>query len=472
MVASLDLKPIDDRPVALMGYGRSGAASAAALARAGVPLQVWDDDPARRDVALGAGLAVTDLGQADLERFGYLLLSPGIPAHGPHAHAVPARAAKAGLEIVCDIELLFRARPDAIYVGVTGTNGKSTTTALIGHILAETGRAFAIGGNIGTPALDLPALGSNAVYVLELSSFQLELMPTATFHVAVLLNLSPDHLDHHGDMDAYADAKARIFVGQDAHDTAIVGIDTEGSRAIYCDLARGGRQSVLPISGCGSSQAAGGVYVEDGWLIDARAGLDKRIAELAGLSNLPGPHNGENAAAAYAVATALDLSLERVAECFASFPGLAHRLERVDLIGGVLFVNDSKATNADAALRALACYDDIYWIAGGRAKDGDSGLARLADFGPRIRHAYLIGEARGRLQQSLGAGVPTSMCDSLDEAVTRAASDADGRAGAVVLLSPACASFDQFADFEARGEAFRQAVARLPGAQGATGGRA
>ena len=471
----IDLGRTVEPPVALLGYGRSGAATARALTRAGIALRVWDDDPGRRDAALRDGLSVADFEQTDLAGFGTLVLSPGIPHSGPRAHKVATRARARGLEILCDIELLYRAQPDAIYVGVTGTNGKSTTTALLGHILAQNGRPFAIGGNIGTPVLDLAPLGRDGIYLLEVSSYQLDLLSRAAFHVAILLNITQDHLDHHGGMANYVAAKRRIFARQGVHDTAIVGVDTEAARAIYCDLATEGRQSVLPISGQGPDRAKGGIHADGSQLIDARAGLDKVVADLAELTALPGAHNAENAAAAYAAATALELIPDRIAAALASFAGLPHRQELVATIDGVAYVNDSKATNEAAAARALACYENIYWIAGGRAKQGAHNLAAPIEHAARVRHAYLIGEAREDFGRALAAHMATTACDSLEEAVDLAAQEAahdisrneisrnDVRE-AVVLLSPACASFDQFADFEARGDAFRTAVAQLTAA--------
>lgn len=462
---TIDLTGLGDKPIALFGYGTSGAASAAALSRSGCSVQVWDDSRSQRDAALAAGFPVTDFATSDFSGFGMLLLSPGIPARGPNTHPIVRRARTAGLEIVCDIELLFRACPRATYVGITGTNGKSTTTALLGHILRDAGRPYAVGGNIGTPALDLPALGADGIYVLEISSYQLELLPTAAFNISVLLNISPDHLDHHDGMAGYIEAKRRIFSHHDADATAIVGIDSDPSLAIYDDLTRDGQGRVLPISGSGSARAEGGIYVEDGWLTDARTGTKKPVINLGGITALPGSHNWENAAAAYGAAAALNLAPANIVAGITSFPGLAHRQEHIATIDDVQFVNDSKATNIDAAARALACYDNIYWIAGGRAKEQHGNMELISAYSNRVRHAYLIGEASGEFAQSLQGKIETSLCDDLDHAVAEAAIAAkkDKSGHAVVLLSPAAASFDQFKNFEDRGNAFRAAVTALAG---------
>jgi UDP-N-acetylmuramoylalanine--D-glutamate ligase len=362
--------------------------------------------------------------------------------------------------VIGDIELLVGAQRDCRYVGITGTNGKSTTTALVGHILATAGRKVEIGGNLGTPVLTFEPLGRDGVYVLEMSSYQLELTPSAVFDIAVLLNITPDHLDRHGGMAGYIAAKRRIFQSQARLQTAIVGIDDDLTRAITDALAAAGEQTLYPISG--ERPAAGGVSVVDGMLIDDIEGRGTPILALVEVANLPGSHNAQNAAAAYAVARALHIDPAQIAAAIRSFPGLAHRQERIAEIDGIVFVNDSKATNADAAARALACYSAVYWIAGGVAKAG--GIASLQALFTRIRRAYLIGEAAEDFAATLGARVPHRVVGDLPNAVAAAFADAkaDGVAGAVVLLSPACASFDQYANFEARGDHFRSVVAALP----------
>jgi UDP-N-acetylmuramoylalanine--D-glutamate ligase len=390
-----------------------------------------------------------------------LVLSPGIPHRFPKPHSVAQRARDTGLPIIGDIELLALARLKARFAGITGTNGKSTTTALIGHILAAAQRKVQIGGNLGMPALLLEALGSDGVYVLELSSYQLELTQSLTLDVAVLLNVTPDHLDRHGGMAGYVEAKRRIFRNQAAQQTAIIGIDDEICRGIRDTLSNARAQRIIPISA--HMEAKGGVYIRAGHLIDDLDGKAAIILDLKDAPHLPGSHNAQNAAAGYAAARMLGVDSAACAAGIKSFPGLAHRQELIATIDGVRYVNDSKATNADAAEKALACYDDIYWITGGRAKE--DGIDALAPLFPRIRRAFLIGEAAPRFAKTLDGKVDYAIAGTLDKAVAQAreAALAGKKPGAVVLLSPACASFDQFQDFEARGEAFRRLVAGLPG---------
>ena len=457
----IDVFPFAGRPVAVMGLGRSGLAAADALARSGAEVRAWDDDEDRRAAARDAGLPLVDLHECAWSDLDTLVLSPGIPHTHPRPHPVAQRAREAGCEIVCDIELLARAQPEARYVGVTGTNGKSTTTALIGHVLSAAGRRIEVGGNFGPPALTLGPLDRSGTYVLEMSSYQLELTRSLVFDVAVLLNISADHLDRHGGMDGYVAAKRRIFDGQIKPQTAVIGVDDDHSRAIRVDLEKAGRQSVVPIS-C-ERRVGGGVYAVDDTLYDATEGLDDPAVELGGIPALPGAHNRQNAAAAYAAARAEGLLPARIAAGIVSYPGLPHRQELVAEIDGVRYVNDSKATNAEAAARALGCYDTVYWIAGGRPKEG--GIAALSAYFPRIARAFLIGEAADGFAATLQGRVEAETCGDLATAVhaARACAAAQRRRSAVVLLSPACASFDQWPNFEARGEAFRALVEALPG---------
>ena len=445
------------RRVAVLGLARSGRAAARALAAGGAQILAWDDNPAVRD-KLAAEIPLCDLGQVDWREIAALVLSPGIAHSYPTPHPAVSRAREAGSEIIGDIELLGRAQPDARYVGITGTNGKSTTTALIGHILAAAGRRVEIGGNLGIAALSLAPLGREGIYVLEASSFQLELIATLAFDVAVLINITPDHLDRHGGMAGYIAAKRRIFARQRAASTAIVGIDDPVCRALADEL-RAGPARVVPISVI--ERAPGGVYVDRGQLVDATGPQPVRVLDLALAERLPGSHNWQNVAAAYAAARSVGVAAEAAVGAIRSFPGLAHRQELVDTIDGVRFINDSKATNADAAEKALACYEAIYWIVGGLPKAG--GITSLAPYFGRLRHTYLIGTATEEFAATLGNSVPFTRCGDLATATEAAAEQArrDGVSGAVVLLSPACASYDQFADFEARGDAFRGLVGEL-----------
>jgi UDP-N-acetylmuramoylalanine--D-glutamate ligase len=460
----IELASTSGRTYAVMGLGASGLATAEALARAGARVLAWDDDAARREAAAKRGVTLTDLRDADLSTARALLLSPGIPHTFPAPHPLALRARAAGIPILCDIDLLLGANMDADTraraIGVTGTNGKSTVTALIGHILTTAGVPCSVGGNLGPAALGLAPQGPGGTYVLELSSYQLERIATAGFDIAVLINISPDHLDRHGGMDGYVAAKERLFgLLRGSRAIAVIGADDAHCRAIAKRLGASDEVRIIAISADGA--IAGGVYVENGRVIDATEGTPRTIADIFAVRTLPGTHNRQNAAAAAAAMLAFGLAPEAIAQGLLSYPGLAHRQEHLRDIGAVAYVNDSKATNAEAALRAISCYDNIFWIAGGLAKDG--GFGGLAPGFGRIRHAYLIGRAAPEIAAVLGDRVAHTLSGTLDAAVRSAHAAAQASGGeAVVLLSPACASFDQFAHFEARGDAFRRLVADLP----------
>ena len=373
------------------------------------------------------------------------------------------------MEVVGDIELMAENQPERRIVGITGTNGKSTTTALVGALLRAAGRGVQIGGNIGLPVLDLWPKPCDDIYVLELSSYQLELTAHLACAVAVILNLTPDHLDRHGGMAGYVEAKKRIFRNQGANDWAVVGVDDAHGQALVSGLAQSRR--VVPVAV--GRPLERGVYVIDGLLHDAIDGPGREVADLRPIASLRGAHNWQNAAAAYAAMRALDVAPETIAAGLGQFAGLAHRMEQVGVVGGVRYVNDSKATNPEAAARALACFDRIHWIAGGRPKEG--GLDPVWPYLDRVRHAYLIGEAAPRFAEALAGRVPCSRSGDLATAFAQATAAARAEAAdePVVLLTPACASFDQFTDFEARGEAFRALVAGLAQpARAVAGGRA
>lgn len=461
----IDLSLFAGKPVAVMGLARSGLAAARALVAGGAQVRAWDDNEAGRKVATEDGLALADLARPQSwDGVGTLVLSPGIPHTHPKPHVSALRAREAGAEIIGDVELLVRACPDARYIAITGTNGKSTTTALIGHILKHAGLRVEVGGNLGEPAAAFAPLDGDGIYVLEMSSYQLELTPSLACDVAVLINISPDHLDRHGGMAGYVAAKRRIFAGQPSGATAVVGLDDADSRRIHDELlATPGESGVRVVGISAERPVPGGVYVVDGLLYDDMGGEGREILSLSGIETLPGTHNYQNAAAAYAAARAICLKSSTISAGIQGYPGLSHRQELVAVIDGVRYINDSKATNAEAAARALACYEEIYWIAGGRAKEG--GLSALEPCLPHIRRAFLIGEAAGTMAAELHGRIDTDISGDLEHAV-RDARDAalrDGLDSPVVLLSPACASFDQFKDFEARGTEFRRLVAALPG---------
>ena len=465
----IDLAPLQNSRFAVLGLARSGLATARALQAAGIEHLAWDDNVASRTAASAAGVRIADPAQADWSAIDALVISPGIPHTHPAPHPLAVRARAAGTPIIGDIELLARAvaatpaKPK--FVGISGTNGKSTTTALIGHVLAQAGRPVEVGGNLGQPALGFDMLGRDGVYVLEMSSYQLELVERLRFDVAVLLNITPDHLDRHGGMAGYVAAKRRLFNNQGADDAAIIGVDSAPTRAIAEALASEGRRNLVRIAV--GHAVEGGVYAIDGVLHDAQDGF---ALDLRPILSLPGAHNWQNACAAYAACRALGLKREEIVAGLRSYPGLAHRQERVAEINGIAYVNDSKATNADAAEKALSSYDTIYWIAGGRAKEG--GIAALESHFPRIVYAFLIGEAAPAFGATLQGKVPFSQCATLQRALdaAHALAQREKKQGAVVLLSPACASFDQWPSFEARGDAFRaqaRALAGLPAMGGA-----
>ena len=450
-----------DQTVAVLGLGASGLAAARALAAAGAQVAAWDDNKAARDRAADAGVPLSDPAGRNWAATDALVLAPGIPlTHEPHP--VVAAALAADCPVLGDIELLVEACPDASFVGITGTNGKSTTTSLIGHILAGAGRDAQVGGNLGPPALAFEPPGADAVFVLELSSYQLDLTHRATFDIAVLLNISPDHLDRHGDMAGYIAAKKRIFRDRpesDRQQVAVSGVEDDHGIAIADEIAARPGWRVIRIAA--GRPLSKGVFAADGVLYDATDGEARAVCALSRIATLPGRHNWQNAAAAWAAARAMGVSEQDAARGLRSYPGLAHRMELIATIGEVRYVNDSKATNADAAAKALACYDAIYWIAGGLPKD--DGLDAVMPYLGRIRHAFLIGEAVAPFGKVLKDRVPVTRSGDLASAVAAAHAMAqrDRVAGAVVLLSPACASFDQWKNFEARGDAFRAMVGQL-----------
>ena len=448
----------EGRRVAVFGLGRSGITAARALHAGGAIPILWDDGVSGRMQAEAEGFAVEDLSRADWSQFAALVLSPGAPLTHPKPHWTVDRAKAAGVEIIGDIELFARAmartpgtvRPKVI--AITGTNGKSTTTALIGWVLKQAGLKVAVGGNIGIGVLALPAPAEVGVYVIEVSSYQLDLTTSFAPDVAILTNISPDHLDRHGGMEGYVAAKTRLFQNLDDTRLALIGIDDDWGLDVSREIVSDG----WPVLEVATLPDRGGRIVADGRLL-ARDG--EHIADLTGARSLPGRHNAQNAAFAYAAARAVGVPHDAAVEGLMTFPGLAHRMEHVGTLGKVRFINDSKATNADAARQALSSYERSFWIAGGRAKAG--GIDELEDLFPRVVEAFLIGESAGPFAARLG-DTPHRISGDMASAV-QAAAEAAAASGreAVVLLSPAAASFDQYPDFEARGEAFRAAVLNL-----------
>jgi UDP-N-acetylmuramoylalanine--D-glutamate ligase len=418
---------------AVVGLGKNGLPAAFGLRAMGAEVVAWDDNPAAR--AAMPGVEVRDPLDGPFD-FDALVLSPGIPHRLPRPHPVAVRALAAGVPILSDVELLFQAvrgsGSRARFVGITGTNGKSTTTALLAHILERAGLPVAAGANLGPAALSLSLLPHHGVYVLEMSSYMLERLATVRFDAAVMLNLSADHIDRHGDMAGYASAKRAVFDRQIVDDLAVIGVDDAGSR----DMAASLGARVVRVSGGDVPLARGAA--------------------------LPGAHNAQNAAAATAVAGFLGVSDAVIADGLTSYPGLPHRQQLVATVDGIAFVNDSKATNADATDRALVCYDRVIWIAGGMAKEG--GIEALAGLFPRVVRALLIGRDAPLFAETLTRyGVPFETVGTLEAAVPAAFAVAKDGDVPVVLLSPACASWDQFTGYDQRGERFATLARGLGG---------
>ncbi|MEP1230778.1 MAG: UDP-N-acetylmuramoyl-L-alanine--D-glutamate ligase [Litorimonas sp.] len=454
------------RVVAVFGMGRTGISAALSLAAGGADVWAWDDSKVTRNKAAKAGVSIKDLAAADWSQFDSLVLSPGVPDTLPNAHWSAQRAREAEVEIICDIEIFARevnARPEhdrPKIIAITGTNGKSTTTALIGHILSSANKDAQIGGNIGRGVLDLDRMHAGTHYVLELSSYQLERTYSLRANAAVFLNLSPDHLDRHGTLEAYGLAKQRVFSNQTQDDTAIIGVDDDYGKALCSQLKAKNNRQIVPIS---AHRSLGfGASVLGGKLFCNVSKKSLKICDMTKAQALEGRHNWQNAAAAYAAVRSVGVDTKTIGKAILDFPGLAHRMETIGKLRKIRFVNDSKATNADAARQALSSYDKIYWIAGGVAKAG--GVKPLLDLMGNVSKAYLIGKAAPKFHKALSnAGVDNKISGTLDMAIVCATKDAleSDAKNPIVLLSPACASFDQYKNFEIRGDVFRTQVQDL-----------
>ena len=436
--------------IAILGLGKTGQATARALRDSGADVSIWDD---QNPINI-PGCTLENPVETGLSGFDALVMSPGIPLTHPTPHPAVQLAQQRGVPIVGDIELLFRTQPDAPYLAITGTNGKSTVTALTAHLFESAGIGAGVGGNLGTAVFDIKR-AANAPYVLELSSYQLDLCQTTRFQVAALLNISADHLDRHGGLQGYIQAKLRIFQRQTLSDFAFISIDDDHCRSVASALERSGQYNVIKVSAL--TPVSGGVSAVDGLLR-----FDNEETPLLDLkplsSTLPGQHNWQNAAFAAGMARAMGLRRDQIIAGLKTFRGLPHRQE---LLGttqdGVKFVNDSKATNAEASQWALNAYKDIYWIVGGQAKEG--GIDALMNQLDNLSGAYLIGDAAPAFAKALQTkgprGLTSHKCGTLEKAVAQAVKDAREAGGGTILLSPACASWDQFGSFEARGDAFR-----------------
>lgn len=455
--------------VAVLGLGRSGLSAARALREGGAIPVCWDDNPQARERAEDEGFEVTDPTRAGVfDDIASLIVSPGIPHLYPTPNPVVAAAQAAGVPVDNDIGLFFRAlahggwndfdSPPRV-IAVTGSNGKSTTSALIHHILETAGREAQLAGNIGRGVLDIDPPGDGGVVVLELSSYQTELARALTPDVAVFTNLSPDHLDRHGGMGGYFAAKRRLFA-EGGPDRAVVGVDEPEGRFLAGQLSEGpGDDRVIRISVAGKLTGPGWhVFARKGFLSEYRKGRQAGSIDLREIKGLPGAHNHQNACAAYAACRTLGLAPRVIEQAFHSFAGLPHRSQLIAEADGVAYVNDSKATNVDSAAKALAAFNRIRWICGGLQKEG--GLTGLGEGLANVTKAYVIGREAAGFALGL-SGVEAEVCTDMSTAVERAMAEA--QPGETVLLAPAAASFDQYDNFEQRGVDFTQNVlARLP----------
>jgi UDP-N-acetylmuramoylalanine--D-glutamate ligase len=452
------------RQVALFGLGSSGLLAARALKDGGAEVIAFDDDAQKIAEAQAAGIKIRDLNNLAWTKTAALVLAPGVPLTHPQPHWTVDLARKANVEVIGDIELFCRerARSGATcpLVAITGTNGKSTTTALVAHLLQSAGVDAQMGGNIGVPVLALAPIRAGRTYVREISSYQIDLAPSLNPTVGILLNVTEDHLDRHGSMERYAAIKERLAACIENNGTAVIDTDDAYTRAAADRIQHSGK-NVVRVSV--ESSLRDGYFAQESRIMRAVGGKTQAVADLSGIGSLRGTHNAQNAACAVAACVALGIGLAAIQKGLAGFPGLAHRMQQIGRKENVLFVNDSKATNADSAAKALASFNDIYWIAGGKPKTG--GIVSLAEFFPRIRKAYLIGEAAEEFAQTLEGKVPYEISGVLSAAVDAAARDAGSSKvkEPVVLLSPACASFDQYRNFEVRGTAFPDAVLAIPG---------
>jgi UDP-N-acetylmuramoylalanine--D-glutamate ligase len=452
------------KTVAVFGLGGSGLAVCHALKAGGADVIACDDSIDKMVEATQAGFITANLRTVAWKNFAALILTPGVPFTHPVPHWTVLAAREAGVEVIGDIELFCRERKlhasDAPFVAITGTNGKSTTTALIAHLMREAGFDTQMGGNIGTAILSLQPPAAGRVHVIEMSSYQIDLTPSLDPSVGILLNVSPDHIDRHGTLEHYAAVKERLVAGVQPQGTAIIGVDDDWCRAAAGRVEQAGTR-VVRISV--ERPLAEGLSIDGTRIVRNAHGTQMIVADIANIGSLRGLHNAQNAACASAAALALGVSADVLQKGLRSFPGLAHRMEQVGRQNTTLFVNDSKGTNADATAKALSSFPDIFWIAGGKPKEG--GIESLAGFFPRIRKAFLIGEAANEFAATLEGKVPYEISVTLDVAVVNAARDAAeaNLTEPVVLLSPACASFDQFRNFEIRGNRFRELVMALPG---------
>ena len=450
-----------DKNVALFGLGGSGQVTARALMAGGAKVSAFDDNPDTVAMAKKEGISIADLRQCDFREFEALVLAPGVPLTHPKPHWSVELAKAAGIPVIGDIELFCRERqkiaPNSELIAITGTNGKSTTTALISHVLKSVGRKVEMGGNIGRAVLDFDTLDNDTVFIVEVSSYQIDLAPGLNASIGILLNLSPDHLDRHGDMDNYAAIKERLVAKSIR---AVIGVDDDYCRKIASRLSQ---TDILVTPVSVRDELENGIFATGQKLFEVKDGVKSIIADLTGIGSLRGFHNAQNACVAWKTCREVGLSSQEIQAGFESFPGLIDRMEELGRVGDVLIINDSKGTNADATDMALGSFEHIYWIAGGLAKDG--GIEPLRQHFSKVEKAYLIGEAAPIFAGTLGEDVDYEISGTLDKALSHAIDDARNGTvkNPVILMSPACASFDQFPSYAVRGEVFRELVEQIDG---------
>lgn len=437
--------------VAVLGLARSGMAAVKAFVAGKAEVIAWDDKEELRQAAHQEGAHIQDLASIAWDAIDGFLLSPGIPHRLPSPHPAAQQALAAAVPLLSDLDILYESVTNAGFIGITGANGKSTTTALITHLLHTAGIEAQAGGNIGTAALDLNPFSTQGVYVTELSSYQLERLQKIELDSAVLLNIQPDHLDRHGGMEGYIDAKKKIF--ERVKTSKAISIDDSFCKAIAKEQEQISSCAVIPFS-CKNTEPL--IHAENGLLID-RSFSSSPLIDLKATPALFAEHNWQNAVAAYAALKYLSLETALLAKGFQTFPGLEHRQELVIAHNAIRYVNDSKATNMDATLQAFKAFDNIYWIAGGKPKRDD--FKQALAYASKIRKVYTIGEAQEILYASLAPALEVIKCGTLPQAFYQARKDAEkDSTNAVILLSPACASFDQFKDFEERGKIFKHLI--------------
>ena len=459
---TVELTHLNGQTIAVFGLARSGLATVRAAIAGGAAVVAWDDHAAARSRADALGARCEPIETWNFHNLSSVVLSPGVPLTHPQPHPVVALAQAADVELICDIELLYRQIAGQIpIIGITGTNGKSTTTALLAHVFNHAGRRTIAAGNIGIPALDINLNAGLDLIALELSSYQLDLLHDFRPDVAIWINISPDHLDRHGSMAGYIAAKNRIFANQRPGDLAVIGIDEPEMAAVVAQLAE--RDNSPNICTVSVGQAAADVIAQPNGHITGLPTAATKMLDLTAYPSLRGDHNWQNALCVFAAGTHFDLEAAAMDAGMKTFSGLRHRMEILGHLGPVLVINDSKATNAEAAGRALSTFENIYWLAGGQGKE--DGITALQPILSRISAAFLFGECAGEFASSLQGKVPVTVVDTLDQAVPIAAQAAlaDGAEEPVLLFSPAAASFDQFQNFEIRGEKFSELVTLLEG---------